>query len=539
MTNSDSSAVSIPAEQRLAATQSGRIVFVSSAPADSDEGISLVDIIRFVYQARWLIVGWVTVGGGVAATAAWLLMPQVFEASATLAVTPPPITSTIGAAPLSVQAYQKLLEGDALVADLRAELIAAGELPPNGRLQIGEQLSTRIFVSKRAEEVSLAPLIEVSAQNADPLRAARIANRWTELYLAQVKNFTSGTTDSSVVFIDQQFQALKLRLAAAEESLAATRNEAQVQLNTVQLTGDRTVADAQSLAARNRATYEDESRRVIAGLAAKLNLKVREELQDSSRKALLDLQAELQGIGARLSGRTLELASAKARLPDTPSSLVVRKAISDESAWQAFANGKMSETDRKKLFEQGMVSEQVNPTFTDLSTKIATLELELAALVPRDQQLRTDIKEKSDLLQRDEVTLQKDLASLDELKRARTIGLDALVEDGKLAIATATRTRDQAVASVQRAGDNRIAVAERDSNQVKDLYGQFAKHQSEAQVAKAQESRPDIRLIGSAVPPDRPLRSKRLMLAIAGVFAGMLIGLAHAGLRRVVGTARN
>ena len=116
----------------MAATQSGRIVFVSSAPADSDEGISLADIIRFVHQARWLIAGCMTVGGAAAATAAWLLLPQMFEASATLAVTPPPITSTVGAAPLSVQAYQKLLEGDALVADLRAELIAAGELPPNG-----------------------------------------------------------------------------------------------------------------------------------------------------------------------------------------------------------------------------------------------------------------------------------------------------------------------------------------------------------------------------------------------------------------------
>jgi capsular polysaccharide biosynthesis protein len=538
MTTPEPTTVSIPNDQRLISNQSGQIVFVSSASSGSEDGVSLIDIVRFVHRARWLVAGWVVVCGLLAASTAWFLFPQVYESSATLAVTPPPIISTVGAAPLSVQAYQKLLEGDALIAELRAQLIASGDLKAASRLQVGDQLLTRIFVSKRSEEVSLAPLIEVSALDQDPERAARIANRWTDLFLIQVKKFTTGTTDSSVQLIDQQFQELKVRLATAEGVLAATRNEALKQLNAVQLTGDRTVADAQSLAARNRAAFEDESRRLIEGQVAKLNIKVREELQYSSRKALLDLQSELQGIGARLSARTLELASAKARLPDTPPSLVVRKAISDESAWQAFANGKMTAADRKKLFDQGMVSEQVNPTYTDLTTKIASLEIELAALVPRDQQLRTDIQLKSELLQKDEIALQKDIDICEELKRARAIGLDALIEDGKLAVAVAMRSRDQAIAETQRAGDNRIAAAERDCLQIKEQYSQFAKHQSEAQVAKVQESRADIRLIGSAVPPDRPQRSKRILLLVAGLFAGGIGGLMHAGIRRATAVVR-
>ena len=537
MTTPDPTAVSIPPDQRLLSSQSGRIVFVSSAASAAEDGVSLVDVLRFVHRARWLVAGWMASCGLAAGAAAWFFLPSVFEASVTLAVTPPPIASTVGAAPLSVQAYQKLLEGDALVAELRSQLIAAGDLQAASRLQVGDQLQTRIFVSKRSEEVSLAPLIEASAMDQDPVRAARIANRWTDLFLHHVKQFTSGTTDSSVQIIDQQFQDLKQRLATAEGVLASARNEALKQLNAVQLTGDRAVADAQSVAARNRATFEDESRRLIEGQVARLNLKVREELQSSSRKALLDLQAELQGIGARLSARTLELASAKARLPDTPANLVVRKAISDESAWQSFANGKMAASDRKKLFEQGMVSEQVNPTYTDLTTKIASLEIELAALVPRDQQLRTDIQEKSELLQRDEIALQKDIAPCEELKRARAIGLDAIIEDGKLAVAAAMRARDQSIAEVQRAGENRIAASERDSLQIKEQYLQFAKHQSEAQVAKVQESRADIRLIGAAVPPDRPNRSKRIMMVVLGVLLGLGLGFAHAGFRRALSNA--
>jgi uncharacterized protein involved in exopolysaccharide biosynthesis len=225
-------------------------------------------------------------------------------------------------------------------------------------------------------------------------------------------------------------------------------------------------------------------------------------------------------------------------LSSTPQNLITRRAISDDAVWQALAGGTMSPEQRQRFLDQGMIAENPNPAWTDLTTRVANLEIDLAALAPREERLRADIQSKSERLKDDEALLRADIAAFSELQRGREVGLAALVENQELSLAALKRDRDIAIQGFARQSDLRLAILDRELVQAKGLYDQFAKHQSEAQIAKAQENRQDVQLATPAVAPDRPESAKRGLIAVAAVFAGLMLGLCHAVVRGALRTGR-
>jgi len=512
------------------AGQSAQVLILQQAKQPIDEWTA-ADGIRFMHHYRWLISGW-GLGLGVAgAVASLVLITPEFEASATVVVSPPPVNSTISPHTLSVQSYQRLIESDAVVADLRARLMMSGDLDATAPLQVGNQLSTALYLSKKDEGVSLAPMLQLSARNHDAERAARIANAWAEVFFARVRSLTAGTTDSSVAFVDQQFQQLRTQLAAAESASVAAADDIQGKQAALSLEWDRKVADATQDAARAKATYQNTTKQLVEQFMSGKNLQLRIAVADANLKAIQEIQTEVTGINSRLEMRQTELASAKERLAETPAGLISRRAVTDDAVWQSISSGRMSTEERKRFLDQGMFSEVPNPAHADMVTRVANLEIDVAALTPREAKLRADLATKSAVLKAEDTALRTDQVALDELTRGREIGLQSLAEDLSLKEATLKRERDLVIQGFNRQAEIRQAAIHRGLAQEKTLYEQFAKYQSEAVIAKAQENRQDVQLAVPAVAPTSPKASRRSQMAVIAGILGLLIGVGHAVVR--------
>jgi len=172
-----------------------------------------------------------------------------------------------------------------------------------------------------------------------------------------------------------------------------------------------------------------------------------------------------------------------------------------------------------------------NPAHADMVTRVANLEIDVAALTPREAKLRADLATKSAVLKAEDTALRTDQVALDELTRGREIGLQSLAEDLSLKEATLKRERDLVIQGFNRQAEIRQAAIHRGLAQEKTLYEQFAKYQSEAVIAKAQENRQDVQLAVPAVAPTSPKASRRSQMAVIAGILGLLIGVGHAVVR--------
>lgn len=498
------------------------------------EEFSLTDSIRFLYRNRFLILGW-GLGLGIAgAAASYALITPVFEAEALLKIDPPPGDVKTVNTSLNVPGYQRLVENDSIIAEVRTRLIREGKIAADATLQIGKELKTAAFISKKDESVAIAPYIQLMASDADAERAATIANIWTEVFLQRVHALNVGGTKNNFAVTELQFQQQRARLATVEDTRAKFADETQVKQAALIQEWDRKVADSIQSAAKAKAEYINETKRLVETFSAEKNLEVRSAILDSSREGLQALHGEKVGIKSRLEQRRIELATAKTRLEVTPANLITRRAISDEATWQAIASDKMTPEQRKKFLSQGMITEQANPEYEALASQINKLEIDVSFLTTREEKLEEDIKAKTKILQAEEIVLRTTKASFDELKRNREIGVQALTEDNDLKIASLKRERDIVVEGFKRQTDNRLAILDRDIAEARTQYAILAKQYSDGQIAQLLADRQDIHLAAPAVAPTKPQRSKRTLIALGAAFFGIFLGLGHAVVRNAI-----
>ena len=147
---------------------------------EPDPGIRFPDIVRFLARHKVLILVPAVVAAILTVLVVYLAVPAEYEASAVLVIVEPRFSSELKPPALSVQAYQNLLESDAILAEARRRLQAQGQLGKSDLLRRGREVETKIFVSRRAEETSLAPMIQVVATGRTPAQAAAIANTWAD-----------------------------------------------------------------------------------------------------------------------------------------------------------------------------------------------------------------------------------------------------------------------------------------------------------------------------------------------------------------------
>jgi len=484
--------------------------------------ITFPEIVAFFRRNAALIFGSALGAGLLTAVAVVLFVPQTWEASATLVVVPPPLVSELKPSTLTVQAYQKLLESDAVVAEARRRLEREGVVDASDRLRVGKELQTRIFVSRRAEETTLAPMLQAIVRARTGEAAARIANVWAEVFLERVRELVAGTTSTAVQFIEQQFPEARQRLASLEDARVAAANEFQRRLDEAATTWDARITAYRSETASLLAGYQAETTRMVEEEKSRHELQTRQAQLASLQAVFADLQNEQARVQSQLAQKELELAASRRQLAETPQFISLKKAITDDALWQSVASPGKSASGWQSLEGKSLASQEINPIYTEIASRTARVEAEVNALTPRAAQLEAELAGLAATLRQLQEAVGSATAAVDRLAKEREAGLAALQGERENGLVTLQRQRQQELDAIQRERDTRLAQLDRDIDQHRELFAQLAKGYNQALLAKAGQDVEDVRLAAAAVTRAEP--ESRRTLVTAG-FVSVLVAI--------------
>jgi uncharacterized protein involved in exopolysaccharide biosynthesis len=540
-------------------------------PSSANDELTFVHAIQFVRRNAALIFGTALALGLITSVYLLFTVGKTYEASVTLIIVPPRFSSELKPQTLTVKSYQTILESDAVIAEAKKRLVERGVLSAGQTLQLGGALQSRIFVSRRAEEMTLAPMLQAVARGSTGEQAAAIANAWAEVFLERTRELVAGTTSSTVQFIDTQFPRTKASLEKLQDSNVLAANAFQGRDNETANRWDRKLAtfsqETQSLLASHEketrelvATYEQQTRLAVAGYQMetrrlldefRLNrkLEIRRAELGSHQASLKALQAELAGLGVQLALKQSQLEKTQKQLEQTPQYLSVRKAVTDDAIWQSIARGGGS-PELRDLQKKSLIADELNPVWNDLSARVSNLQVEVSVLGPRRAQLQGQIEKASEFVITFETALTGDDEELAKLEREREIGLaklnderslglsrlkeeralaySKLKQDRELETATLTRASREEIDGFARERDVAMNRFDRDLGQQRELFAQLAKSYNQGLLTKGEQGVEDVRVGAPAVAPEQAQpRSRTTKSLLAAVLGGMLgIGVA-------------
>lgn len=469
------------------------------------EGVALRDIVVFLRRNAVLIGGMALATAVVTTALVLLLVPPRYRASATLVVVPPTFSSNLKPPTPTIQAYQKLLESDAVVSEVAHELTTKGVLDKAEPLRLGAELETRIFVSRDADKTALSPMLELSARSRDPEHAAAIVNTWADVFLARNRKFMQGMISPTIQLIEEQYTGTRKDLEGLEKERAATADRFQEQEDRLANDWDEKMAAYRSKIESRVVAFQAETRKSFEALAVA-----------SGREPSGQTIAVESGAGSESETELAlsRLVVVRLQLAQTPQILNLEKSISDDALWQALVLTQTTQegtavSDRlQPLLASTIVSQEVNPLYTELSSQAAHLEMSLQgrqdSSAPRDLDL---------------------VRSLESLQRERSSGLRGLFDERDVHLAILDRSRRRDLEALGRERDTTLTELNRDLNQKRALLQVLSDNYNQAVLQKAQQNIEDIRLGTAAVPPRRPEPRRLWLKAALAAFLGALLGL--------------
>lgn len=497
------------------------------APVERDL-LAFADVVRFA-RRHWLVIAVFAVGLAILTGIGLSLLPPSYEASATLVVIPPRFSSNLKPKPLSVQGYQRLLESDGVVTETFHRLIAKGVLDKGASLRVGDELVSRIFVSRRAEETALAPVIEAVGHANSPNAAAAVANTWTEVFLERSRQLTAGSVTPTVNFIEKQYTGARGDLDKLSRERMRTADNFQKQTDEATSRWDRTLEKASNRWNRKLVDFQKKTEDLVA------------QFQSDSRRKIEAFAAEAGILGENPSDATaeepknpettplLQMVSLRIQLAQTPQLLVLQKAISDEALWQVMALGQSESLDLQNLPAKNLLSQEVNPVYADLTLRLSQVELHPALLSAEDRAKTREISAGLESLQRARS------AGLAKLIADRATDLDELQRQKHLELDNLRRQKQQELDSLERRRNTRLDELDRDLSHAQDLFNDLATNYNEAELARAVENvdMEDVRLGSPAVPSLQPVPRLLPLKILAGLVLGGLFGIVVALWREV------
>ncbi len=450
------------------------------------------DLVRFVRRHGLTILLVAVLTAAVTAGVTAFLLPPSFRASATLVVVPPTFASQLKPPTMSVQGYRTLLESDAVVAKLTRKLQERDLLDTSDVLRVGEELQSHLFVSKRSEENALAPMIEAVVEYPDAGKAARIANTWSEVFLEHTQELMAKATTPTADFVESQYQEANRALQDLEAQRVTTSAELDQNLNKVTAQWERKISTFRRGFEDRVADFQEETRKLFQDQRRKID-----DLGANPTPAagpVVDPSSQQLTAGTRELLRRILVV--REQLAQTPERLRLEKSISDDALWEALTsqgrNG--SAADSSAIWGQSLLSEEINPTYTELALRATEIEIELSSAADTADE-----------------RIEEFTSNLKSLERSRRTLLNKLAEERQSELTVLLGDRQVEIDSVSRENRARLAEMDRDVATRRDLVSELANNRNQARIAKAQEDLTDIRLGAAAVPPTRP-ESKRIPL---------------------------
>jgi uncharacterized protein involved in exopolysaccharide biosynthesis len=448
-----------------------------------------------------------------------------------LVLVPPTFSSSLIPQSFPLKGYQEILESDAVIVGTQQRLKESDTESIPDTLTLGEDLETRIFVSRRSEETELAPVIQVTARCREPQCAAAIANTWTEVFLELMQEVMGRTTSNAVEFVSLQFTQTKDDLARLEAELDAIEDDYEQRRDSLRSRWRMRIGQHRSQSNDLIADFKAESKILIEEFQIEKNLSSGEEELEILTNEFKQLNSELTATDAKASRLRMQVSALKDEILDVPQVIALRKAITDEALWQAEVMS-ISEDSLalQSLKKMGLVTEEINPVFIELQLTKVKAEVNLNATNSLEEGLVRRLKEISIDLRDVELKHRLGHAQLDNLLIKRESGLENLIAQRQLALEELEQARNTALDSSEREVEYQRARIEREIAQRSDLLAKLLADYNEAQLAPAQpdESLP-VRLGSPAVPPQQPMSPgiplKVLLACLFGAVVGVTVGL--------------
>lgn len=504
---------------------------------DAEIGIRLVDALNFA-RRNWRTASLVSLATFLLTGVVLLVLPREYEAAATLVVVPPRFTSELKPPTLTVQGYQKLLESDEVISETKKRLVASGTLASDEVLDLGEELTTRIFVSRRAEETSLAPMVEAVVQWDDPDTAAEISNTWAQIFLERTQELIRGTTSITTDFIDAQYTVARADLRQLEEELRTTQDDFRERLDEISTMWDGRIVEHRNTTEDQLAAFRSETKRILEDFRTARNLETRRAQLSAMRNAYADLQNEQSRVNSELQRMELRESAARKQLEQTPMFFTLRKAITDDALWQAIVGaGRTSAVSaQESLQDKALVTQELNPVYVEINSSLAEIEMEVNSLEPRHEQLAVELESLSSSLRELEVSLGLDDIAMKRLQEERNSGLSSLTNDRERGLRELERSQDREIAAVTREQDATVERIRREIAVARSFFNDLAENFNQSTIAKAQQDVEDVRLGSRAVAPEQPLRRHAAIKLITAAVLGLGLGIVAAGIRELAGT---
>lgn len=501
-----------------------------------NQELSFTDVVHF-FRRNWRLILGLAVLTGLGTTLVLLLVPNKYEASATLYIVPPSFSSDLKPQTLTIQSYQKILESDAVIAEAKRRLVAQNQFPSDRPLRLGVELESRIFVARRAEEAT-TPMLQAVARGRTGEQAAALANTWAEVFLARTRELAVGSMSAAFQFIVQQYSRVRDSLAKIENSRIGEANAFQNRFNeTAMRWGDRITAFKGETTSLITA-FQAETDRLTEDFSSRHDIDSRKGQLAALRKVCGELQEEQARVVSQLDLKHLQLDAARSQLARTTPLVTLQKAITDDALWRSVADAKGGSPDWKALQGRSLTSQEVNPVYTALSSKVADIEMDVTAMVPRAAGLTKDLDRINNEMKSLEAGLRDDQATLEKLQRGRDAGLAELQEQRENKLARVQRGRQTELDSVKSEMDTRLAELDRDIGPQRELFDRLAKNYNQALLVKGQQDLEDVQLGAPAVQPQtaqpRGLVTKSLLAFMLGGLVGIGASLIREAIRGAV-----
>ncbi|MBT9130705.1 MAG: Tyrosine-protein kinase ptk [candidate division WS2 bacterium] len=372
-----------------------------------------------------------------------LYLPKVYQSTTSIMITPSRVQALLSPADasldiegrtsagvtlqpaISLSTHKTLLRASPVLEKVIDKLRLTDKL---GQPLIFDDLIKRLNV----KEITGTNILQLEAKDNDPKMAREITNAWAQEYIKYSGELISGTVKGAGDFVTEQFEIVLESLTRAEEKIKEFKNKYRLDL-----------------------------------MQAELSIK---------KEKLKREKEELINSGIALKTKEDSLKELKKGIEGEEKFVIISKAITDDALWQKIdKEGRLGNLAEKKL-----MSENINPLYQDLKTRIVNIQIELNTLEARLGHLDKSV----------ELTAKE----IDELGR--------VIHQKEFELTQLTRQAEI----------------------YKRTYENLAVRIEEVRIAKAMELG-EVKIVSPATEPKRPIYPRKMLnVSISGVL-GLFLGV--------------
>lgn len=469
----------------------------------SDYAVDLLAILRFLRRNLWILIApGLTLAIGVALFLLLLDSPS-YEASTTVVVSPPALSSDFAPPAFTAHEYARLLESDSVVAEVRRRLEESGDWRPEELVKIDERVTSTVHSpSGRGSENTIA-LLEITAEGRSPAAAALLANTWAGVLVETSTTVIWGTTASAIEVVEERYPESRDRLARLEEERLLLEKGYEDQLTATAERWETRLATSRRSNEADIAAYQDETHELFRQVAERRGLQPADNREADGDAG--DLAKE-----ESLRGRMSSLLVVWRQLAQTLPHISLERSVGSDALSETITQGEIGLKDLEAVIADGLslTDQEPNPLYSELQLTASRLEMEIEGRSSERHPRLTGF-----------------VGELATLQRARSSGLLQLLVDHNAEMANLRRERRAELATLRRERDAALKKINREIATEASLFSELAEHHKEAALQKAQKDLEPLHLATPAIEPIAPEPAYvGLKAAVAGLI-GVLLGL--------------